>query len=352
MTKYKRWIKDFFFTVFILLTSYFLSFCIQFGFETNTMTPSIFILGVFFTSLKTNGYFWGIFASLVSVILVNFTFTLPHFKIDLMNPVNLVAAIVMLLVAIMASALTTQMKQQEKIKAESEKERMRGNLLRAVSHDLRTPLTSIYGASSVIIDNYDFLSREQQIKLLEEIHEDSQWLIRMVENLLSVTRIDDGIARINKEAVVLEELVDIVLVKFHKHYPNQKIQIEIPDDFISIPMDAMLIEQVLINILENAMIHAKGMTELCLTVHIEEEKAVFEVADNGCGISEERLPKIFSGYSEGENTPTDGTRNNMGIGLSVCSTIIKAHGSEMYVKNRDTGGAVFGFSLELEDENE
>ena len=118
MTKYKRWIKDFFFTVFILLTSYFLSFCIQFGFETNTMTPSIFILGVFFTSLKTNGYFWGIFASLVSVILVNFTFTLPHFKIDLMNPVNLVAAIVMLLVAIMASALTTQMKQQEKIKAE------------------------------------------------------------------------------------------------------------------------------------------------------------------------------------------------------------------------------------------
>ena len=174
----------------------------------------------------------------------------------------------------------------------------------------------------------------------------------MVENLLSVTRIDDGIARINKEAVVLEELVDIVLVKFHKHYPNQKIQIEIPDDFISIPMDAMLIEQVLINILENAMIHAKGMTELCLTVHIEEEKAVFEVADNGCGISEERLPKIFSGYSEGENTPTDGTRNNMGIGLSVCSTIIKAHGSEIYAKNRDTGGAVFGFSLELEDENE
>lgn len=352
MTKYKQWIKDFFFTGFVLAASYFLSFCIQFGFQTDTMVPTIFVLGVFFISMRTVGYFWGIFASLVSVILVNFTFTIPHFAIDLMNPVNLMAAIVMLLVAIMTSALTTQMKQQEKIKAESEKERMRGNLLRAVSHDLRTPLTSIYGASSVIIDNYDFLSREQQIKLLGEIHEDSQWLIRMVENLLSVTRIDDGVARINKDAVVLEELIDTVLVKFHKHYPKQKIQVEIPDDFISIPMDAMLIEQVLINILENAVIHAKNMTELCLSVRIEREQAVFEIADNGCGIPEDRLAKIFSGYLERDNTPTDGSRNNMGIGLSVCSTIIKAHGGEIYAKNRAEGGAVFGFLLELEDEDE
>ena len=352
MTRYKQWIKDFFFTGFVLIASYFLSFCVQFGFQTNTIVPTIFVLGVFFISLKTDGYFWGIFASLVSVTLVNFTFTLPHFAIDLINPVNLMAAIIMLVVAIMTSALTTKMKQQEKIKAESEKERMRGNLLRAVSHDLRTPLTSIYGASSAIMDNYDFLSREQQLKLLEEIHEDSQWLIRMVENLLSITRIDGDVAKINKSTVVLEELIDIVLVKFQKHYPRQQIQVEIPEDFVSIPMDAMLIEQVLINILENAVIHAKNMTELRLHVFLEGERVIFEVLDNGCGISEERLPKIFSGYSERGNVPTDGTRNNMGIGLSVCSTIIKAHGSEMYARNREEGGAVFGFSLELEEDNE
>ena len=352
MTRYKQMVKDFVFTVFVLAASYFLSFYMQFVFESETMVPTIFVLGVFFVSLQTDGVFWGIAASLASVILVNFTFTAPHFAIDLITPVNLLAALVMLVIAIMTSTLTTQMKQQEKIKAESEKERMRGNLLRAVSHDLRTPLTSIYGATSVIMDNYDSLSKTQQMKLLKEIHEDSQWLIHMVENLLSVTRIDDGVARISKDTTVLEELIDTVLVKFHKHYPQQYVKVDIPEEFISIPMDAMLIEQVLMNILENAVVHAEGMTELCLSVHIEENRAVFEIMDNGCGIQEDRLAKIFTGYLERDNTPTDGSRNNMGIGLSVCSTIIKAHGSEIYAKNHPEGGAVFGFSLEMEEEDE
>lgn len=352
MTKYKQTIRDGIFTAFILVVSYFLNFIMQFVFETNTLVPTIFVLGVFFVSLRTEGYFWGVLASLASVILVNFTFTMPYYAIDLITPVNVLAAVVMLIVAIMTSTLTTQVKQQEKIKAESEKERMRGNLLRAVSHDLRTPLTSIYGSSSAIIENYDSLSKEQQMKLLGEIHEDSQWLIRMVENLLSVTRIDDGVARVTKTSTVLEELIDAVLVKFHKHYPQQDIAVEIPDDFISIPMDAMLIEQVLINILENAILHAEGMTELKLSVYVEEEKAVFEVADNGCGIPEDRLQKLFTGYLERDNTPADGTRNNMGIGLSVCSTIIKAHGGEVFARNRGEGGAVFGFSLEMEVGNE
>lgn len=351
MTKYKQVIKDACFSVFILVITYFLSYYIQFVFETNTLVPTVFVLGVFFISLQTEGYIWGVLASLAGVILVNFTFTRPYFAIDLIAPENMFAALVMLLIAIMTSTLTTQIKQQEKIKAESEKERMRGNLLRAVSHDLRTPLTSIYGASSVIMENYDSLEKERQIKLLKEIHEDSQWLIQMVENLLSVTRIDGGVTKVIKNSTVLEELVDTVLIKFQKHHPNQEIKLDIPDDFISIPMDAMLIQQVLINILENALIHAVGMTELKLSVWVENGRAIFEVVDNGCGIPEERLARLFTGYLERENTPTDGSRNNMGIGLSVCSTIIKAHGGEIYAKNRPEGGAIFGFILEMEDEN-
>ncbi|MBQ3558855.1 MAG: DUF4118 domain-containing protein [Agathobacter sp.] len=352
MAKYKQIMKDLFFTVFILVLTYFLSYYMQFVFDTDTLVPTLFVLGVFFVSLRTEGYVWGVVASLIGVMLVNFTFTAPYFEIDFITPVNMFAALVMLVIAIMTSTLTTQIKQQEKIKAESEKERMRGNLLRAVSHDLRTPLTSIYGSTSVILENYDSLSKERQVKLLKEIHEDSQWLIRMVENLLSVTRIDDGVAHVAKEPTVLDELIDAVIVKFNKHYPEQEVKVVIPDEFISIPMDPMLIEQVLINILENALIHAEGMTELQLVVREEENKAIFEVLDNGCGIPEEKLAKIFSGYIERENTPTDGTRNNMGIGLSVCSTIIKAHGGEIYAKNRPEGGAVFGFSLEMEEEDE
>ena len=353
MRKYKQIQKNFIFSLFVLLLTYLLSYCIQFIFDTDTLVPTIFVLGVFFVSLRTEGYVWGILASLVGVMMVNFAFTAPYFEIDFITPVNMFAAMVMLVIAIMTSTLTTKIKQQEKIKAESEKERMRGNLLRAVSHDLRTPLTSIYGATSVIMDNYDSISKEKQLQLLGEIHEDSQWLIRMVENLLSVTRIDDSITKIRKTPVVLDELLDSVIVKFNKHYPNQKVQIDVPNEFISIPMDAILIQQVLMNIMENAITHAKGMTELHVSVKIEENKAVFEIKDNGCGIAEERLERLFTGYLDREESvPTDGSRNNMGIGLSVCSTIIKAHGGNIYAKNMPEGGALFGFSLEVEEADE
>lgn len=353
MAKYRQIIKDLFFMVFVLLLTYFLSYYVQFVFDTDTLVPTLFVLGVFFVSLKTEGYVWGVVASLIGVMLVNFTFTAPYFEIDFITPVNMFAALVMLVIAIMTSTLTTQIKQQEKIKAESEKERMRGNLLRAVSHDLRTPLTSIYGATSVIMENYDSINKEKQMKLLKEIHEDSQWLVRMVENLLSVTRIDNSVTKIAKTPVVLDELIDSVIVKFNKHYPNQKVDVTVPNEFVSIPMDAILIQQVLMNIMENAIVHAKGMTELVLSVRIENNTAVFEVKDNGCGIPEERLHQLFTGYLEREgNTPTDGSRNNMGIGLSVCSTIIKAHGGVIYAENRPEGGAVFGFTLEMEEEYE
>ena len=353
MRKNIQIIKDLLFSLLVLVLTYFLSYYIQFVFETDTLVPTVFVLGVFFVSLRTEGYVWGVLASLVGVMLVNFAFTMPYFEIDFITPVNMFAAMVMLVIAIMTSTLTTKVKQQEKIKAESEKERMRGNLLRAVSHDLRTPLTSIYGATSVIIDNYDSISKEKQIKLLGEIHEDSQWLIRMVENLLSVTRIDDSVTKIAKSPVVLEELLDSVIVKFNKHYPNQKVQVDVPNEFISIPMDAILIQQVLMNIMENAIMHAEGMDELDLSVKIENNRAVFEIMDNGCGIPEDRLAHIFTGYLDRDSSvPTDGSRNNMGIGLSVCSTIIKAHGGTIYAQNRPEGGALFGFALEMEDADE
>lgn len=353
MKKYKQIIRDLFFTLFILLITYFLSFYLHFVFETETLVPTLFVLGIFLISLWTEGYIWGVGASLISVMLVNFSFTSPYFAIDLISPENLFAALVMLLITIMTSTLTTKVKQQEKIRIESEKERMRGNLLRAVSHDLRTPLTSIYGATSAIIENYDSLNREQQLKLLSDIYEDSQWLIRMVENLLSVTRIDDSITQVSKESVVLEELLDAVIVKFKKHYPTQKVEIDIPEAFICIPMDPILIQQVLMNLMENAIIHAKGMTKLLLSVHLENGRALFEVADDGCGIPEEKLSNLFSGYTEkSSNVPTDSTRHNMGIGLSVCSTIIKAHGGEIYGRNKAEGGAVFGFYLEMEEDDE
>jgi two-component system sensor histidine kinase KdpD len=348
MTKSKHLLADGLFTFFILLGVFGLNLLLQEQFQTQTMTPMLFVLGVFLVSWRTQEYFWGIAASLCSVLAVNWAFTYPYWAFDLISPECISSAVVMLIVAIMTGALTTRLKQQEKLKAAAEKERMRGNLLRAVSHDLRTPLTSIYGACSAMIENYDDICRDKQLKLLQDVQSDAQWLNRMVENLLSVTRVDAETVRLSKHSTVLEELIDSLLVKFHKHYPQQEVHVQIPEEFVCIPMDPMLIEQVLMNLLENAVFHAHGMKNLWLRVIQKEGKAVFSVEDDGCGIPPERMAHLFTGLLDSE-APTDSSRSNMGIGLSVCNTIVKAHSGEMKAQNRPEGGAAFSFALEMEE---
>ena len=257
----------------------------------------------------------------------------------------------MISVTLITGTLTTKLKYQEAIRAESERERMRANLLRAVSHDLRTPLTTIYGSSSTILENYSSLSDEQKQKMLMGIKEDSDWLTRMVENLLSVTRLDDKNVKLIKTPTVLDELADSVLVKFKNKYPGCNVKVTLPDEITIIPMDATLIEQVLFNILSNSACHAIGMTEIDFSVSISDGKAVFQISDDGCGIAPERLESIFSGYFTGNNAPSD-TKINSGIGLSVCHSIIKAHGGDITAVNNDKGGATFRFALETENVNE
>ena len=314
------------------------------------LVSMLFVLAVFLISLLTQGYFWGILASILSVLVDNFVFAYPYFAFDFISTENFIAAVVMLIVAVITGTLTQQLKEQERIKAEAEKEKMRGNLLRAISHDLRTPLTTIYGSTDLIIDSFDTLPAEQQLKLLRQVREDSDSLIRMVENLLSVTRVNEESVRIRKIPTVLEELIDSTLRKFSKHYPNQAVEVSIPEEYISIPMDAMLIQQVIINILGNAVLHAQGMTRLQLRVSTNGNDAVFEIEDNGAGIPRDRLDHLFTGQLYGRDAPSDDRRHGMGIGLSVCSTIIKAHGGTITAENIRNGGACFRFTLEMEKE--
>ena len=350
MRRKKQILADSLFTAVTLLGAFGVNLLLQTVYKTYTMTPMIFVLGVFLVSRKTQGYFYGITAALCSVLAVNYAFTYPYYAFDLITPECLSSAVVMLIVAVMTGTLTTQIKQQEKVKAEAERERLRGNLLRAVSHDLRTPLTSIYGACSALLENYDGLNRQQHMKLLGDVRSDAEWLTRMVENLLSVTRIDGGSVELNMHDTVLEELIDAVMLKFRKHYPDVTVHVRIPEEFVSIPMDAMLIQQVLSNLLENAVFHAKGMENLWLTVTLRSGHALFAVTDDGCGIPQERMDTIFSG-NQTTQTKADSGRSNMGIGLSVCAAIVRAHGGTIWAANRPGGGAEFTFTLNMEEES-
>ena len=310
----------------------------------------ILVLAVFLISLVTDGYVYGVAASFLAVLTDNFAFTFPFFAFDFLTVENLISAIVMLIVAVLTCTLTTKIKIQQAIKAEAEKEKMRANLLRAVSHDLRTPLTTIYSACGLLRENFDAFPRSQKLRLVGQIQEDAENLIHMVENLLMITKANPDGVRLEKIETVLEELIDSTLVKFKKHYPKQAVQTSIPEEFISIPMDAMLIQQVLLNLLENAVVHAIGMTRLELLVTLKGKRAVFCVRDDGCGIPREREETLFSGYGETGEQPVDSRRAGMGIGLSVCATIIKAHGGEIWGGNRKTGGAEVCFALDREDE--
>jgi len=357
MKKKHSIIRSFFHDFPIFLGALWAAICacvfIQMEQQRQSLVPMILVLGVFIVSLCTDGYFWGIVASFISVYVHGYGLTSPLFGTTLEFPEYPefgFSAAVIFTVAIATSTLTANLKEYEKRRAEYEREHMRANILRAVSHDLRTPLTTIRGSSQVILDNYDTLSREQQLTLLGGIRQDAEWLTRMVENILSITRISGGSVSIRKTPIILEELIGDVLVNFRKHCPDQVVYVEIPEDIVCIPMDAMLIEQVLLNLMENAVHHAVGMTRLELIVTCEEGMAKFCVRDNGCGIPTDRLRNLMSGHADGggSNTPTDGTRSNMGIGLSVCATIIKAHDSRLHVRNRRGGGLSASFTLPVE----
>lgn len=349
MEQKKHHLRDGLLTAALVAAAYLLGLFIQEFIHINSVIPLIFVLAAFLISLWTHSPLCGILACIVSVAAVNYAFTFPYYALNFSLPESFFSTVVLLTVSLTTSALTSKIKNQEKMRAEAEKETMRANLLRAISHDLRTPLTSIYGSASVLRENYDDLSREQQFKMLDEMRKDAEWLIRMVENLLSITRIDGETVQVIKVPTVLEELIDSTLLKFRKRCPGQAVEVSIPADFISIPMDPMLIEQVLFNLLENAVLHARGMTHLSLTVRAEGDLAVFEIADDGCGLPGERLDHLFTGFLDRSNAPADSTRHNMGIGLSVCAAIIQAHGGTLEGKNRKEGGALFRFALKMEE---
>ena len=309
----------------------------------------IFELAVVLVSRFTDGYLFGLLASVISVVGVNWIFTYPYMQLNFTIAGYPLTFLVMLAVSIVVSTLTTQIKQQEKLRAEAEKEKMRGNLLRAVSHDIRTPLTAIIGGIDAILENGDKISPETRESLLVNIRDESNWLIGVVENLLSVTRVSGGASSLKKQLEAGEETLGAAARKFQRHYPQTAVAIKAPDALLMIPMDMILIEQVLINLMENAVQHGKTTTKIDLRLYQAGKNAVFEVADNGCGIAPELLPHLFDGYMTHTSDGGSDQKRNMGIGLSVCMSIVQAHGGRMSAKNRKSGGALLQFTLPLED---
>ena len=312
----------------------------------------VFVLGVLFTSRCTTGYLYGLLASIVGVFGANYAFTYPYMELDFTQPGYMFTFLCMTVVSVTTSVLTTRIKLTERLRAEAETEKMRSNLLRAVSHDLRTPLTSIVGASAVLLEDEDQLSREQRNALLQGVNSDAKWLIRVMENLLSITRIGGENTCVNKEYQAAEEVLAEAVQKFRKIFPDRHVSVRVPQELLMVPMDAVLIEQVLLNLMENVVDHGGPDAKIVLSAAREGKDAVFRVQDNGVGIEKSVLNHLFQpGYQPPHSASADG-RRNMGIGLSVCLSIVKAHGGTMTARNLEEGGAEMRFTLPIDEEEE
>lgn len=321
---------------------------------------SIYILAILVVSTLTQGYVWGIFASFLGVCGINYFFTYPYFAFNFSITGYPLSFFCMLIVSLFTTTIVSLSKmrldiiketfeQQKQLEMAAEKEKMRGNLLRSISHDLRTPLTNILGASSVILENKSKINSETQETLLSDIHESASWLLRMVENLLSVTRINDETVQLKKVPELAEELLGAVSIRCHKLFKNIHLKITVPTEPVMVPMDIILMEQVLTNLVENAMHHGNPTEPIQLTASNTEDIITFSIRDHGNGISEDKFSSIFNGSLFNDHEKKN-SHNGMGIGLSICKTIVAAHGGTITAANAPDGGAVFTVTLPLERE--
>lgn len=217
----------------------------------------IFLLDVFLTAYWTDGYLLGIIMAVVGVFSVDIIFTYPFWHISFTLTGFPLTFLVMMTISILTATVTSRAKQTEQVRREADREKMYADLLRAVSHDIRTPLTGIVGATNVLLEQDGGLTQEQRQQLLRSTNEDAQWLIRIVENLLSITRISSEEAKVKKEPEPAEEVIESAVAKTHKHYPEVDIRVHLPDELMMVPMDPLLMEQVLVNLMENAVIHGE-----------------------------------------------------------------------------------------------
>jgi two-component system sensor histidine kinase KdpD len=268
--------------------------------------------------------------------------TIPTFEEDIMNAILNECAL-----ALEKEELIFEQKEAD---IKLQQEQLRGNLLRSISHDLRTPLTSISGNAGILIGSADKISSGQRQKLYLDMYDDSMWLINLVENLLSVTRIENGTMNLKLQAELLDDVITEALKHINRKSIEHHISVNQEDDLLVAKMDAKLIMQVIINLVDNAIKYTEPGSEIRISTKKRMHEVIVEVADNGIGIADEQKEKLFEMFYYGNNAVADG-RRGMGLGLALCKSIVLAHGGKISVHDNIPNGTVFRFTLKAEEVN-
>ncbi len=230
----------------------------------------------------------------------------------------------------------------------AESEQLRANLLRTISHDMRTPLTTISGHADNLLSNADCFDRETKQQIYADIYNDSMWLTDLVENLLYATRIEDGYMMLQTSTELLGEMIEEAMQHIGRKAAARPVKVIQKDELLLVKADPKLIVQVITNIVDNALKYTPADATVTLTAARVEDMAEIRIADTGNGLSEEEKQKVFDKFYCGKNKIAD-NRRSLGLGLYLCKAIVEAHGGTICVEDNQPQGAVFRFTLPLEE---
>ena len=235
-------------------------------------------------------------------------------------------------------------KEKEEAKFLAENEKLRANLLRSISHDLRTPLTAISGNAGILLSDSDSLSRETKHRMYSDIYDDAAWLSNLVENLLAVTRIEEGHMKLNTQPQLVEEIVCEALQHVSRNISQHNLTVVHHSELLLAKCDARLIVQVIINLVNNAIKYTPPSSHIRVETWEEGGQAAVSVSDDGPGISDEEKERVFQMFYTGSNPIAD-SRRSLGLGLSLCKAIVTAHGGVITVSDNRPSGTVFCFTI-------
>lgn len=336
---------------------------VMYSFVALTNLVMVYLVATLFTAARGNRGAAAL-ASAGGVLTFDFFFVPPRFTMRVADVQYIWTFIVMFATAMLISHLTIRLREKaqaaeeseqravwllekaKKAEIEAESERLRSSLLSSVSHDLRTPLAAILGSAGTLLERGDSMKRNESRELLENIQTEGERLSRLIQNLLEATRLESGTVKLRKELYPLEEVVGSVLERIEKSLSDRDVNVHIPEDLPSIPMDAILMEQVFMNLLENGIRYTPPKGHLEISAEARDGSVIVTVMDQGPGLKADEVERVFDKFYRGESS------KGAGLGLAICRAIVNAHGGRISAENGSSGGAAFRFTLPLKDSDE
>lgn len=312
----------------------------------------VFTLSVLVTAILTTGQRYSLASSVISILSYNYFLIEPRLSliIDGRDYAGTIAA--MVLFALLASYLVANLRRSYAQSLEAslvaQREQLRANMLRSVSHDLRTPLTSITGNADMLLDEEATLSPETRAELLRNIRDDAAWLNNVVENLLAITRFEDGTVELARDVDLVDDVIDEAMRHLSPAAERHTITVLPSSELLLARMDSRVIVQVIVNLVNNAIMHTPEGSHITVSSYRDGSWANIVVADDGPGIDDRDKPQIFDSFYTSRNRLADGSRS-VGLGLSLCRSIVNAHGGSISLYDVEPHGARFVFSLPLEE---